>query len=317
MKKLLKNEFLVSFVLALVIYGVMMGLMAGGILNSYWEGIFVLCGINIILATSLNLATGYLGQLTLGHAGFMSVGAYTSALLSIYMNMPFFASLLLGALAAAVVGMLIGIPILRLKGDYLCIITLAFNEIIRVIMVNLSITNGSKGLIGIPRNTDFTIVFISMAVTIFVIYSIVKSRHGRAIISVREDETASELTGIPVTYYKIMAFTVSAFFAGLAGGLYAHYMTVILPVTFDYNKSVEILVMVVLGGMGNLKGSIIAALALTILPQVLISFSQYRMLIYAIVLILAMIMKEKNVGEIIRKYLPFLKKKELDEEVHS
>ena len=203
-------------------------------------------------------------------------------------------SLILGAIAACIIGILIGIPTLRLKGDYLCIITLAFNEIIRVIMLNLNITNGAKGLMGIPMNTDFTTGFISVLVTIYVIYSIVKSRHGRAIISIREDETASELAGIPTSYYKILAFAISAFFAGLAGGLYAHYMGMLVPKTFDYNKSVEILVMVVLGGLGNLKGSVIAAIVMTILPEYLRAFSEYRMLLYAVVLIAAMIMKEKN-----------------------
>ena len=271
----------------------------------------MIAGINIILASSLNLATGYLGQLTLGHAGFMSVGAYVSALCSIHLELPFIASLLMGAIIAAIIGVIIGIPTLRLKGDYLCIITLAFNEIIRVIMVNLSITNGSKGLVGIPRSTNFAIVFFSAAVTVFVIYSIVESRHGRAIISIREDETASELSGIPTTYYKILAFAISAFFAGLAGGLYAHYITVISPKVFDYNKSVEILVIVVLGGMGNWKGSIIAAIVMTILPEYLRAFSQYRMLLYAAILIIAMILKEKNIFKTIKNYIPFLKDKEV------
>ena len=178
-------------------------------------------------------------------------------------------------------------------------------------MVNLSITNGSKGLVGIPRSTNFAIVFFSAAVTVFVIYSIVKSRHGRAIISIREDETASELSGIPTTYYKILAFAISAFFAGLAGGLYAHYITVISPKVFDYNKSVEILVIVVLGGMGNWKGSIIAAIVMTILPEYLRAFSQYRMLLYAAILIIAMILKEKNIFKTIKNYIPFLKDKEV------
>lgn len=243
MKKQLKSVG-ISFIVTILLYFAMTAMISAGIISNYWLGILMIAGINIILASSLNLATGYLGQLTLGHAGFMSVGAYVSALCSIHLNMPFIGSLVIGAIIAAVIGIIIGVPTLRLKGDYLCIITLAFNEIIRVIMVNLSITNGSKGLVGIPRNTDFTIVFLSAAITIFVIYSIVKSRHGRAIVSIREDETASELAGIPTTYYKILAFAISAFFAGLAGGLYAHYISVISPKVFDYNKSVEILVIV-------------------------------------------------------------------------
>lgn len=294
MKKKIIRQFIISFLLALVLYGALTFAMGSGIIGSYWAGILIVACINIILATSLNLASGYLGQLTLGHAGFMSIGAYVAALSSIYLETPFLVSLLLGSIAAGVVGLIIGIPTLRLKGDYLCIITLAFNEIIRVIMLNIDITNGAKGLMGIPGNTDFTAVFWSAAVTIYVIYCIVKSRHGRAIVSIREDETASELAGIPTSYYKILAFTISAFFAGLAGGLYAHYITILIPKVFDYNKSVEILVMVVLGGLGSLKGSVIAALVMTILPEYLRAFSEYRMLLYAIVLICAMIIKEKN-----------------------
>lgn len=295
MKKKEIKQFIISFILALAIYGAMMFAMSSGILNSYWIGILIIACINIVLATSLNLASGYLGQLTLGHAGFMSVGAYVSALCSIHFQTPFIISLIIGSICAALVGLVIGIPTLRLKGDYLCIITLAFNEIIRVIMLNVDITNGAKGLMGIPMKTDFTAVFLSAVVTIYVIYSIVKSRHGRAIISIREDETASELAGIPTSYYKILAFSVSAFFAGLAGGLYAHYITILIPKVFDYNKSVEILVMVVLGGLGNLKGSVIAAIVMTILPEYLRAFSEYRMLLYAVVLIAAMILKEKNI----------------------
>ena len=301
----------ISFIGTILLYFILTFLISSGIISNYCLGIIMIAGINIILASSLNLATGYLGQLTLGHAGFMSVGAYVSALCSIHLELPFIASLLMGAIIAALIGVIIGIPTLRLKGDYLCIITLAFNEIIRVIMVNLSITNGSKGLVGIPRSTNFAIVFFSAAVTVFVIYSIVKSRHGRAIISIREDETASELSGIPTTYYKILAFAISAFFAGLAGGLYAHYITVISPKVFDYNKSVEILVIVVLGGMGNWKGSIIAAIVMTILPEYLRAFSQYRMLLYAAILIIAMILKEKNIFKTIKNYIPFLKDKEV------
>ncbi|MGN1182238.1 MAG: branched-chain amino acid ABC transporter permease [Faecalibacillus sp.] len=307
------RQFILSFALALVIYGALMFAMSSGIINSYWSGVLIVACINVVLATSLNLASGYLGQLTLGHAGFMSVGAYASALSSIYLGTSFLVSLLIGSCAAAIIGLIIGIPTLRLKGDYLCIITLAFNEIIRIIMLNIGITNGAKGLMGIPMNTTFTVVFFSAAITIYVIYCIVKSRHGRAIISIREDETASELAGIPTSYYKIMAFTISAFFAGLAGGLYAHYITILIPKVFDYNKSVEILVMVVLGGLGNLKGSVIAAIVLTILPEYLRAFSDYRMLLYAVVLIAAMILKEKNLIPHIKA--KFSKKKEKDKEV--
>lgn len=316
MKRKEIRQFIISFILALIIYGAMTFAMGSGIISSYWSGILIVACINIVLATSLNLASGYLGQLTLGHAGFMSIGAYVASLSSIYLETPFLMSLLIGSMAAAFVGLIIGIPTLRLKGDYLCIITLAFNEIIRVVMLNIGITNGAKGLMGIPPDTDFTAVFWSAAITIYVIYCIVKSRHGRAIVSIREDETASELAGIPTSSYKIMAFTISAFFAGLAGGLYAHYITILIPKVFDYNKSVEILVMVVLGGLGNLKGSVIAAIVMTILPEYLRAFSEYRMLLYAIVLIAAMIIKEKNLMPKIKSKLLKRKQKErmVDEE---
>ena len=313
MKKKELKSLAISFVLALIIYGVLMFAMNSGIIGRYWAGVITLACINIVLATSLNLASGYLGQLTLGHAGFMSVGAYVSALLSLKTGTPFFVSLIIGSLVAAVVGLIIGIPTLRLKGDYLCIITLDFNEIIRVIMLNLDITNGAKGLMGIPKNTSFTVGFVSVCVTIYTIYCIVKSRQGRAIISIKEDEIASELTGIPTSYYKILAFVISAFFAGLAGGLYAHYLGILVPKTFDYNKSVEILVMVVLGGLGNLKGSVIAAIVMTFLPELLREFSDYRMLLYAIVLIAAMILKEKNLVPKMKAKFSNKKKEEVSE----
>lgn len=312
MKKQQIKQFMISLIISLVIYGALMFSMNNGIISSYWSRIMITACINIVLATSLNLASGYLGQLTLGHAGFMSVGAYIAALASIYLQTPFIISLIIGAIVAAVIGLIIGMPTLRLKGDYLCIITLAFNEIIRVIMLNLKITNGARGLIGMPMSTDFTSAFISVVVTIYVIYCIVKSRHGRAIISIKEDETASELAGIPTFYYKIMAFVISAFFAGIAGGLYAHYNGILVPVSFDYNKSVEILVMVVLGGLGNLKGSVVAAIVMTFLPELLRSFSDYRMLLYAVVLIATMIIKEKNLMPHIKEKFS---KKEVVEEV--
>lgn len=314
MKKKQFKEMLISLVFTLIIYGVLSYLMQSGIIGPYWAGIIIFAFINIILAASLNLAGGYLGQLTLGHAGFMSVGAYVSALVGMYAKIPdplnFPVSLLIGALAACFVGIIIGIPTLRLKGDYLCIITLAFNEIIRVIMTNVSITNGARGLMGIFPYTDFNSAFLCVVLTIFVIYCIVKSRHGRAIISIREDETASELAGIPTSYYKIFAFAISALFAGLAGGLYAHQLGMLMPRSFDYNKSVEILVMVVLGGLGNLKGSIIAAVVLTVLPEYLRAFADYRMLLYAVVLIVVMIVKEKNLMPQIKER--FMKQKDVE-----
>lgn len=305
MRKKEMRSFLVAFALTLLLYFLLAFMMSTGMLNYWYSGLIILACINIVLAVSLNLAAGYLGQLTLGHAGFMAVGAYVSAILTMNYQVPFFVAILIAAVASAIVGLVIGIPTLRIRGDYLCIITLAFNEIIRVILLNLDITRGAKGLRGIPMETDFEVAFLGAVLTIFIIYEIVKSRFGRAIISIKEDETASELSGISVSYYKILAFVISAFFAGIAGGLYAHYMGMLIPGSFDYNKSVEILVMVVLGGLGSLKGSVIAAIVMTFLPELLRSFSDYRMLLYAIALIAVMIIKEKNIIGIIKsKFFP-------------
>lgn len=268
----------------------------GGLLNKYMSQIFIPIGINIILAVSLNLTAGFLGQLPLGHAGFMSVGAYAAALFSIHTNIPegisFPLSLIVGGIVAAIFGIIIGLPALRLKGDYLAIITLGFGEIIRVIILNLpKITGGAYGLKGIPKDTSVISTFVCVVITLFLIHALIKSRHGRAIISIREDEIASEASGIPTTFYKVTAFSISAFFAGIAGGLYSHYIGVLDPTEFGFMRSVEILVMVVLGGLGSVIGSVVAAGALTILPELLRSFSEYRMVVYSLLLILVMVFK--------------------------
>jgi branched-chain amino acid transport system permease protein len=200
-------------------------------------------------------------------------------------------SLLLGFVTAAAFGVLIGLPALRLRGDYLTIVTLGFGEIIRVIILNLGFTGGAFGLKGIPRLTTFTSVYISVIVTLFVINTLIKSRHGRAIISIREDEIAAEASGIPTTYYKVLAFAISAGFAGVAGGLYAHILMILDPTTFGFMRSVEILVIVVLGGLGSNFGSVVSASVLTALPEVLRDFAQYRMVIYSLLLIIVMIFK--------------------------
>jgi branched-chain amino acid transport system permease protein len=188
-------------------------------------------------------------------------------------------------------GIVIGLPALRLKGDYLAIITLGFGEIIRVIILNLKFTGGAYGLKGIGRQTTVTWVYIFVLITIYVISALIKSRHGRAILSIREDEIAAEASGIPTTYYKALAFTVSAGFAGVAGGLYAHYLSILDPSTFGFMRSVEILVIVVLGGLGSIFGSVISAAVLTILPELLRQFEQYRMVIYSLLLVAVMIFK--------------------------
>lgn len=253
-------------------------------------------GFFIILAVSLNLSTGYLGQLPLGHAGFMAVGAYAGALFWRSGLLPSGASMIVGLLLAGVVaaifGILIGIPALRLRGDYLAIITLGFGEIIRVLINNLpTITGGAQGLLGIPRYATFLVVYVCVILTCGAIHMLMKSRHGRAILSIRENEIAAESCGIKTTYYKVLAFATSAFFAGVAGALFAGNLGILVPGDFDFMASINILMIVVLGGMGSMAGSVIAAAILTSLPVVMQPLAQYRMIIYALLLILVMIFK--------------------------
>lgn len=278
-----------------------------GAVSGYFIKVLMLLGINVILAVSLNVATGYLGQLPLGHAGFMAVGAYTGGIFlkaveadkaggvqyALYVG----AALLLSGVVAGVFGILIGIPALRLRGDYLAIITLGFGEIIRVVLTNIDevlgfkFTYGASGLKRIPKITSFFNVTLMVVLTCLVIHMVMKSRHGRAILSIRENEIAAESCGIRTTYYKVMAFTLSAFFAGVAGCLYAGYLGSLQPTTFGFMKSIEILVMVVLGGMGSMLGSVLSATVLTALPEALRAFSDYRMVVYSLVLVLTMIFK--------------------------
>lgn len=282
---------LVSIILA---YGILFGLTTSGIIKSYYTGIIILTLINIILAVSLNLIVGFTGQLCLGHAGFMAIGAYVSAMLTKEANFPFFIALLIGAIIAAIFAALIGYPTLRLKGDYFAITTLAFCEIIRVIIMNIEAVGGATGLKSIPKKTNFTIAFIFAALTILIIYNILHSSQGRAMITVRENEIAAEAMGVNTFKYKMMAFIIGAFFAGLAGSLYAHYMGYIQPSTFNFVKSIDYLTYVVFGGMGSLSGSIIATIVLTFLPELLRGFAEYRMIIYPIALIVLMIFRPQG-----------------------
>ncbi|MCI2047079.1 MAG: branched-chain amino acid ABC transporter permease [Faecalibacterium sp.] len=293
-------RYLMNGVLILVLFGII-SLLVTGVLSTYQRKILLLVGINIILTVSLNVACGYLGQLPLGHAGFMAVGAYTCALVTKYSPLPagasFVLGLLLGAVMAGLFGVLIGIPALRLTGDYLAILTLGFGEIIRITLNNIDtvlgrdLFYGAKGLKNIPKYSNYINVFVCVAITCFAIHAMMKSRHGRAVLAIRDNEIAAESCGIQTTYYKVMAFAFSAFFAGLAGGLYACYLGVLDPSSFGFMKSIEILVMVVLGGMGSMLGSIVSATVLTVLPEALRGFANYRMVIYSLALIIMMIFK--------------------------
>ena len=276
-------------------------LVEGRVISSYYAKVIVLIGINIILTVSLNVATGYLGQLPLGHAGFMAVGAYASAIFLTHTSIPigiaFPIGIALGGIVAGIVGILIGIPALRLKGDYLAIITLGFGEIIRVILLNIDsvlgfkLTYGAASLKNIPKETSFFSTYLCVGIVCFLIHAMMKSRHGRAILSVRENEIAAESCGINLTYYKTLGFTASAFFAGVAGALYASYLGILNPSGFGFMKSIEILVMVVLGGMGSMLGSVVSATVLTAVPEMLRAFSDYRMIVYSLLLIVVMIFK--------------------------
>ena len=290
------RRYVLNALVALGIYAFIMVLIEYRFINRFQAQMLIPIGFNIILAVSLNLTAGFLGQLPLGHAGFMAVGAYSAALFTIAFNhlppnvrLPL--GLIVGGLIASLFGVLIGVPALRLRGDYIAIITLGFGEIIRIIIINLGFTGGAFGLRGMGRITTFTITYISVLVTLFAIGTLINSRHGRAILSIREDEIAAEASGISTTYYKVLAFSVSAGFAGVAGGLYAHWLGILDPTALGFMKSVEILVIVVLGGLGSIFGSVISATVLTVLPELLRGFAEYRMIIYSLLLVGVMIFK--------------------------
>lgn len=320
---------LITYAIAIALFIVMTILSEAGVLSSHLKGLLVPICIYIILAVSLNLVVGILGELSLGHAGFMCVGAYVSSFFSVVTRdvitndgLRFFMAFLIGGLCAAVFGILIGIPVLRLNGDYLAIVTLAFGEIIKNIVqilyvgidsegikasitstndVNLlsdgkMIVKGALGITGTPRQSTFTIAFIVVMITLIVSLNLINSRTGRAVMSIRDNRIAAESIGINISKYKLLVFTISAFFAGLAGVLYSHNLASLTATTnnFGYNMSIMILVFVVLGGIGSIRGSFIAATILTVLPELLREVGEYRMLIYAILLIVMMILNNNE-----------------------
>jgi len=264
------------------------------LINDYYLQILIWVGINVIMGVSLNLINGFTGQFSLGHAGFMAIGAYVAASMTKLMGMPFALSLAAGGIAAAAGGLVVGIPTLRLAGDYLAIATLGFGEIIRVIILNLDVVGGPRGLPGIPAHTTFLWVYVIAAATVVVVRNLIWSRQGRALVAIREDETAAETMGVDTTRSKIMAFVVGAFFAGVAGGLYAHKITFIDPSQFDFMKSIEALVIIVLGGLGSITGTVMAAFVVTFLPEILRAFADYRMIIYSLMLILMMLYRPRG-----------------------
>lgn len=326
-KNILKNmnkttkSNLITYALVVVVYIFVQIMLGTGNISNLMKGLLVPLCVYVIAAISLNLVVGISGELSLGHAGFMCVGAYSSSFFSVMTKdvlpeiVRFPIAILIGAAVAAVFGILIGIPVLKLRGDYLAIVTLAFGEIIKNLMNVMYIGRDSKGLhfsatdttalgleeggqvivkgalgiTGTPKNSTFTIGVVLILIALFIILNLINSRSGRAIMAIRDNRIAAESVGINITKYKLMAFTISAALAGVAGVLYAHNLSTLTVKKFDYNTSILILVFVVLGGIGNIRGSMIAAVLLTVLPEVLRGLSDYRMLIYAIVLIAMML----------------------------
>ncbi len=274
-------RYVINLILIVAVWFVLNSLIQSGVITNYWSGILITVGINIILATSLNVATGYLGQLPLGHAGFMAVGAYAGG---IFMKaMPVQELLKSGNTGAA-------IPYILLALLISAIVAGTFGIIIGIPALDAPRIRAKTGL----NYSSFTLVFICVVVCCYIIHTVMKSRHGRAILSIREDEIASESVGVQTTYYKTFAFVLSAMMAGIAGCLYAGYLGSLYPSTFKFMKSIEILVMVVLGGMGSMLGSILSATVLTILPELLRSFSDYRMVVYSLALVVMMIFRPKG-----------------------
>jgi len=280
----------------LAVYLVVLGLISAGIIDDYIQATMATICINIILAVSLNLITGFTGQFSLGHAGFMAIGAYATGLVT--MRFPtlwgFLGGLVLGAVLAAVVGFLVGLPTLRLRGDYLAIATLGMAEIIRILLLNFEFTNGAAGLSGIPQFVDWTWMFVFTTGSVILIANFLKSRPGRDSIAVREDEIAAESIGVNAVRAKTLAFVVGAFFGGVAGALYASYFYFIKPDLFGFLKSIDVLVIVVLGGMGSLSGSVIAAVLLALISTFLQPFPELRMVIYGLVMVLIMVFRPQG-----------------------
>ena len=282
-------------------------------LNPYVFRILMLCGINIVLAVSLNLINGFTGQFSIGHAGFMAIGGYAAAAMTTYWgpdiagalasaglgggagaSILFVAALVFGGILAAAAGLLVGIPSLRLRGDYLAIVTLGFGEIIRVAILNMEFLGGARGFPGIARYTNFFWVAFFVIAVVLVVRNLVNSSYGLAFLMVRDDETAAAAMGVDTTRFKVLAFVIGAFFAGIAGGLFAHYLVYLHTNSFTFMKSFEVVIMVVLGGMGSIFGSVIAAIILTVLPEALRGVQQYRMVFYSALLIVLMLTRPQG-----------------------
>lgn len=285
--------FWLFIILAVIVYGLVQFLLTSEILNPYYQNMFIVMAINIMLAVSLHLVIGITGQFSIGHAGFLAVGAYVSAIFTMKLGLPFPIALLAGGVVAALAGLIVGIPSLRLKGDYLAIATLGFAEIIRIVFLNIEYVGGAAGL-QVSHLTTWTSTFIMLVLTILIVVNFTNSRHGRACIAIRENEIAADAMGINTTYYKVIAFAIGSLLAGIAGGLYSHNFYIIQPTNFGFLKSFDILIIVVLGGLGSLSGSVIAAILLTVISTFLQEYPETRMIIYSLVLVFVMIFRPKG-----------------------
>ena len=283
-----------ALVAAAVLFAVLFGLLQAEIIGPFWELNLVLIGINVILATSLNMINGYTGQFSIGHAGFLAVGAYVGAIMTVKLGFGIVPALVAGTVAAGFLGFLIGLPTLRLNGDYLAIATLGLGEIIRICILNIDYVGGAAGLMGIPRLTTFPMVFWIMIAILFFIKNFKNSAHGRACLAIRGNEIAADTMGIDTTKYKVMAFTLGAAFAGTAGVLFSHYFFIAHPASFTFMRSFDILTMVVLGGLGSMTGSVTGAIVLTFISAALSDFPQWRMIIYSVAMIVLMLYRPQG-----------------------
>ncbi|WP_278675325.1 branched-chain amino acid ABC transporter permease [Acidaminococcus fermentans] len=295
LRQSLHKQDLLGLGLMVILFAVFYFLFDEEILDDYWETNVILILINIIMAVSLNLINGLTGQFSIGHAGFMAVGAYTSAIITVKLGMDFPIALIVATVSAAFLGFLIGMPTLRLNGDYLAIATLGLGEIIRIAILNIDYVGGASGFMGIPRLTTFPIAFWIMVFVVYFIKNFKNSADGRACLAIRENEIAAETMGINTTKYKVMAFTIGAGFAGTAGALFSHYYYIAHPASFTFMRSFDVLTMVVLGGLGSISGSISGAVLLTAISAALADYPEWRMVIYSIVLIVLMLNRPQGI----------------------
>jgi branched-chain amino acid transport system permease protein len=308
MRNLFNRQNIVALLGIVLLYAVVQGLIVSDIMPPFYKLTLIQICIYIILATSLNLINGITGQFSIGHAGFMAIGAYISAIITTILNGPLVLGLLAGAIVAALAGILVGLPTLRLKGDYLAIATLGFGEIVRIIFLNTEYVGGAAGFT-LPSKITWTWAFGLMALSVVLMKNFVNSTHGRACISIRENEIAAESMGVNTTKYKVMAFTMGAFFAGLAGGIYANYFYIIQPMTFNFLLSFNILVMIVLGGLGSMTGGIVGAIVMTLASALLAGVPEWRNVITAVLLVIMMIFRPTGIMGTKEFSLNFLGKK--------